>query len=303
MLKNKKLLKHNKKLYRSIHKKYVKSTIQRVSSAISFEDIKIKKLEKKIAADIGCGALGLGAINLVNLGFRNIYLFDLNKKNTLQAKKNINKHFKNKIKINILIQDGNLEKDVLPKKKFDLVLCQGVLHHVENDKKSLKNIYNSMKSNGVLILSVQGKGGIVTDFTHNVLSQSYHNDKNTKLFFDKIFKNSSYLTKYVNFLKKNSNADGQLFLNLFLKMADKDFMQTLEDRIKSLKYHQYTIEEIKQKLNSTGFKKIYKIKKISKFRYNNIRQIFNSLYLNKNKFISKIFYGKDSSHINLRVIK
>ena len=50
--------------------------------------LKLKK-QRKIAADIGCGKLGLGAINLINLGFRNIQLFDLNKKNVISAKKNI----------------------------------------------------------------------------------------------------------------------------------------------------------------------------------------------------------------------
>ena len=76
----KKLLSDNKNLYRSIHSKFLKETIQRVSSAIILKMIlKLKKM-KKIAADIGCGKLGLGAINLINLGFRNIQLFDLNKK-------------------------------------------------------------------------------------------------------------------------------------------------------------------------------------------------------------------------------
>ena len=67
----------------------MKDTIQRVSSAINKSDLKIKNVEQKMTADIGCGKLGLGAINLINIGFRNIQLFDLNKKNVISARKNI----------------------------------------------------------------------------------------------------------------------------------------------------------------------------------------------------------------------
>lgn len=300
----KKLLFDNKNLYRSIHNKFLKETILRVSSALNKNDIKITNLEKKIAADIGCGKLGLGAINLINLGFRNIQLFDLNKKNVNSAKKNIIKTFKKKkIKLNISTKSGNLENFKFENNYFDLVLCQGVLHHIERDVKSLKNIYNSMKKNGVFLLTVQGKGGIVTNITYDVLAKGYHNDRETKLFFDKIFKKPSLLKKYVGFLKKNSDNQGKIFLELFLKMANADFMQTLEDRIKSKRYYQYTFKEIQTKLKKVGFRKISKIKKLSKFKYRNLRQIFNSLYIHKNNNLSKIFFGKDSSHINLRIIK
>ena len=162
---------------------------------------------------------------------------------------------------------------------------------------------NSMKKNGVFLLTVQGKGGIVTNITYDVLAKGYHNDRETKLFFDKIFKKPSLLKKYVGFLKKNSDNQGKIFLELFLKMANADFMQTLEDRIKSKRYYQYTFKEIQTKLKKVGFRKISKIKKLSKFKYRNLRQIFNSLYIHKNNNLSKIFFGKDSSHINLRIIK
>ena len=300
----KKLLSDNKNLYRSIHSKFLKETIQRVSSAINKNDFKIKKIEKKIAADIGCGKLGLGAINLINLGFRNIQLFDLNKKNVISAKKNILKNFRtSKIKLNITFKSGNLENFKFRNNFFDLVLCQGVLHHIEKDMSCIRNIYNSMKKKGIFLLTVQGKRGLVTNITYDVLARSYHSDKNIKIFFDKIFKKPIILKNHINFLKKNSDKNGKKFLDLFIKMANSDFMQTLEDRVKSKRYYQYTFKEIKFKLKKTGFSKISKIKKLSKIKYKNLRQIFNSLYINKNHNLSKIFFGNDSSHINLRIIK
>ena len=79
-------------------------------------------------------------------------------------------------------------------------------------------------------------------------------------------------------------------MDLFIKMANSDFMQTLEDRVKSKRYYQYTFKEIKFKLKKTGFSKISKIK-LSKIKYKNLRQIFNSLYINKNHNLSKYFLG------------
>ena len=63
-------------------------------------------------------------------------------------------------------------------------------------------------------------------------------------------------------------------------MANSDFMQTLEDRVKS-KNIMCTCQKIKFKLKKTGFSKISKIKKLSKIKYKNLRQIFNSLYVKK----------------------
>lgn len=297
------LIKHNKKVYRDIHLKFKEDTIKRVSSAIKLSDIENTKLKKKIIAiDICCGALGLGAINLIKLGIKDIHLFDSNKKNVLSSKKNIEKKFKDK-NIKITTQYGNLENFKFKKNYFDILLCQGALHHIEKDTKSLKNIYQSAKKNSIFLLTVQGKGGLITDITYDVLSKNYHKDKKTKLFFDSLFDKNSKLEKYINFLMKNTNKEGSKFLRLVLKLADDDFMQTLEDRIKSKRYYQYTFNEIKGKLTKVGFKKIKKIKKLSPFKYKSLRQIFNSVYMHKNTFLSHILFGKDSSHINIRCYK
>lgn len=304
MKKNNTLIKNNKILYGSIHDKYKKETIKRISTVISKEEIGINNLKDKIAADIGCGRLGLGAINLINLGFNNIFLFDLSKQNVIHAKKNIIKLFKNTNRnLNIQIKYGNLEKFKFKKNFFDFVLCQGVLHHIENDIRCLKNIYKSMKNKAIFILTVQGKGGLITNITYDILATEYHSNLKVKKFFNSIFNNSKKLYYYINFLKKNTDQNGKKFLDLFLKLANEDFLQTLEDRIRSQRYYRYSFLEIKKKLKSVGFQKIQKISKLSKYKYKNLRQIFNSMYLEKNNYLSKVFYGEDSSHINLRIIK
>ena len=297
------LVNFNKNFYRGLHKKFPEITKKRVSSTISLNDIPIKNLENKIAIDIGCGALGLGALNLIKLGIKSIYLFDLNKKNTLDAKKNILREIGPQKRIEIKCLSGNLENFKFKNSFFDVALCQGVLHHIEKDQKSLKNIYNSLKKRGVLILTVRGKGGLITDITYNVLAKNYHSDTRVKFFFNSIFKDPKNIKKFIFFLKKNSDLKTKKFLNYFEQLAmNGDFLQTLEDRIKSLKYKQYSYYEIKQKLKKEKFKNIKKTVKFN-HKYKNIRSMFNSFYLNKTHNYSKIFYGNDSSHINLTCIK
>ena len=44
-------------------------------------------------------------------------------------------------------------------------------------------------------------------------------------------------------------------------------------------------------------------KKFSKFKYKILRLIFNSPYFNKENYLSKIFFEKDSFHLNLKIVK
>ncbi len=298
----KNLISHNKKIYRDIHIKYKDDTKRRISSTVQFSDLGIKDFKNKIGIDVCCGALGLGAINLINLGLRNIHLFDLNKKNVLSSKKNILKIFKD-IKLNIEIFSGNLENYKFKKNFYDVILFQGALHHMSKDVSALKSIYKGAKKKCSFLLTVQGKGGLITETTFDVFNKKYFEDKKVKFFFDSIFANKANFKKNINFLKKNSDYNGKKLLDLVIKLADSDFFQTLEDRIKSKRYYQYTYVEIKNKLTKVGFKKIRLVKKLSKYKYKNLRQIFNSVYMNKNTLLSHVLYGKDSSHINIRCTK
>ena len=298
----KNLINHNKKIYRDIHLKYKNVTKKRISTTVKLSDLGVKNLKNKIGIDVCCGALGLGAINLINLGLREIHLFDLNQKNVLSSKKNILKTFKDK-NLNIEIFSGNLENYKFKKNYYDVILFQGALHHMSKDVNALKSIYKGAKKNCSFLLTVQGKGGLVTETTFDVFNKKYFEDKKVKYFFDSLFANNANFKKYINILKKNSDKNGKKLLDLILKLADSDFFQTLEDRIKSKRYYQYTYEEIKNKLTNVGFKKIKLVKKLSKNKYTNLRQIFNSVYINKNTLLSHVLYGKDSSHINIQCTK
>ena len=69
------------------------------------------------------------------------------------------------------------------------------------------------------------------------------------------FSKPNILKNHISFLKKHTDKNGKRFLDLFIKMANSDFMQTLEDRIKSKRYYRYSFIEIKSKLKKIGFTK------------------------------------------------
>lgn len=65
---------------------------------------------------------------------------------------------KNKIK-NIQFKKFNLMNSTSTLGKFDFILCMGVLHHLSNPQKGLKNILESLKEDGLLFLYLYGKLG------------------------------------------------------------------------------------------------------------------------------------------------
>ena len=60
---------------------------------------------------------------------------------------------------NIEFQKMNLMNNFSKNDKFDIVLCMGVLHHLSNPSKGLKNILNVLKKEGMIFLYLYGKLG------------------------------------------------------------------------------------------------------------------------------------------------
>ena len=65
---------------------------------------------------------------------------------------------KNKI-TNIEFREMNLLEKINSKRKFDIILSMGVLHHLSNPEKGLKNILSVLEKDGILFLYLYGKLG------------------------------------------------------------------------------------------------------------------------------------------------
>ena len=175
----------------------------------------------------------------------------------------------------------------MKKNFFDFIMCQGVIHHMDQDKKGFKEIFRTLKKGGKAFISVHGDGGIINDFTMKIIRPKYKSDPKFKSFIDNIFiRNNS---KYIDFLKNNYDKDTNKILKNLNFLFDKDMLLTVIDRILAPKYKTYQEKNLKKQLKSIGFKNIYRIKKEVKFK--NIRRFVAPLYYHYDNEISRMLYG------------
>lgn len=134
-----------KNFYSDIHSRTIKNIKSKkignvISMAVhSFDN---QKKSKKII-EIGCG-YGQILYLLKKKGFKNLTGLDLN----IQAISFIKKEFKF-----IKAYHGSaLKIDI--KKKYDIVICNGVLHHTNSLKKGIKELKKISKNNGKVILGI-----------------------------------------------------------------------------------------------------------------------------------------------------
>ena len=273
-------------IFNKIHIQQIKTKIgfDKIKSSLNEKNLKLKKnyFKGKIVADLGAGSTGAGGLNLLNLGAKYCHLMDLKKHIIKPIKKNLNKH-KNKFETNI----GNLEKLPYKKNYFDFILCQGVIHHMDNDKKGFKEIYRTLKKGGKAFILVHGEGGVINEFVMKILRPRYNSDPKFKKFINS-FLNNKY-SQHINFFKKNYDKDTKKILNNFNFLFDKDLLLTAMDRIMTPKYKTYKETYLRNLLKSIGFKNIYRIKK--EVKYKNIRRFIAPLYFHYNNEIAQMLYG------------
>ena len=271
-------------LYNKIHNKQIKDnkSVKRMQYTLRNslkENNMIKIIKNSVSADLGCGNTGNGGLTLLEMGAKKVFFHDFDK----SIKKNLTEklyYFKNKYSLNF----SDIKKTNYKNNFFDFILCQGVIHHVEDENKVLKEIYRILKKNGYFYFDVQGEGGLITDFVNQILIPRYKNDKKSKKIIDNIiFKKKNYLPFFKKYLIKEEK-------NLLKKYFDDDFFLTLQDRIKSPLYKRFSEKKLKMKLLKIGFKKVKRVKRRPNFK--NIRRILNPLYINYKHEISRLLYGE-----------
>jgi ubiquinone/menaquinone biosynthesis C-methylase UbiE len=275
-----------RKLFNQIHIDQIKDKkgVDKIKQSLNEKILGLEKgyFNDKICSDLGCGSTGSGGLNLLNLGAKYCHLMDLEKHIAKPIKKNLSK-FKNKFEVNV----GSLEKLPYEKNFFDFILCQGVIHHMDNDKKGFKEIYRTLKKGGKSFILIHGEGGIINDFTMKIIRPKYKSDPKFKLFIDHILEGNH--GKYLGFLKKNYDKDTKKLIKNLDFLFDKDLLLSLKDRILAPKYKTYQEKDLRKRLKSIGFKNIYRIKKDVKFT--NIRRLVAPLYHHYDNEISRMLYG------------
>ena len=276
-----------RKIFHKIHLKQIKQSIgyKRISNLFNHETLKLKRnyFQDKICADFGCGSTGAGAFNLLKMKAKFVYLFDLNKHIIRSINTNLQR-YKGKYQIDI----GSLENTKYKNNYFDFILCQGVINHVNNDLKCLKEIHRTLKKNGKFHLNVAGEGGLFTDFTIKTIRPEYKKNPIVKKFINKIMYNN--FDDYKIFFNKNLDKGSKKIFKFLSRFVDEDLFLTIQDRVLSPKQNTYNEKKLKKLLSRMGFKNIYRIKKKVKFK--NIRRLLSPLYYNHDSEISRALYGE-----------
>ena len=225
-----------RKIYNLIHNEQIKDSKSVNRMKLTLKDSLLKnKLDKyikyKVCGDFGSGNSGNGGETLLDLKAKKVYFFDLDR----SIYKPLSKKFKKK-KSKIEIKFGNIEKTNFKNEFFDFILCQGIIHHVRNDMKALKETYRLLKKGGYLYFDVQGEGGLITEFFNLVVKKNYEKNKfQRKILNDIIFKKKNIF----KVIKKDLNKREILAVESIAKYFDDDFFLTLRDRILSPIYKQY----------------------------------------------------------------
>ena len=280
--------KHDKvtrNLFNKIHLKQMKTSgYKRVVNLLSEKNLRLPKnyFKNKICADLGCGSTGAGALNLLNMGAREVHLMDLHSHIFKPIQNNLKK-FKGKFHLHV----GSLEKTPFKDNYFDFVLCQGVIHHMDNDDKGFREIHRVLKKGGQTHIVVQGDGGLIPKIIYDVIIPEYKRNLKVKKLLDEIMNNKS--SKYKNFFKFNLNAKGLKLFSFLLKYIDNDLLLTMKDRILSPNYYQYDEKKLRARLSKLGLRKTYRIKK--KVEYNNLRSLLTPMYYQYDHLISRVLYG------------
>jgi len=118
----------------------------------NFKSFNKNFFKNKTIIDIGCGG-GRYTNALRQLGGKKIIGVDASNESINLAKSN----YKYK---NLFFKKQDALKLTYSNNSFDIVFCNGVLHHTSNLKKTIKEVVRICKPNGYIYLFLYGKGGI-----------------------------------------------------------------------------------------------------------------------------------------------
>lgn len=108
---------------------------------------------------IGCGTVATRAIAEAYPDASEITAIDISEKTIELAKKYTPPQLNSKIKWLVADIENEEILEKLPIGYFDLIHCTGVIHHLENPEKGIKNLSKLIKDDGIIKFQLYSKGG------------------------------------------------------------------------------------------------------------------------------------------------
>jgi SAM-dependent methyltransferase len=105
----------------------------------------------KRVLDAGCG-MGRNSYWILKYGAEKVVAFDFDKRSVEAAKKNLSSF------PNACVEFKSIY-DISWEDEFDIVICIGVIHHLENPKLAIENLIKAAKPGGLILIWVYGYEG------------------------------------------------------------------------------------------------------------------------------------------------
>ena len=292
----KNLEKESRAIFHDLHVKQSdnKGIYNRLTSLINTDYLGLPKnyFLNKVCLDAGCGSNANATYNLLKMGAKKVYAFDLDE-SIYEIAPTMLKKFEGRYKLEV----GNVLNLKYSDGQFDFVHCAGVLHHTADFYLGIKELGRVLKKGGQIYLETYGKGGLIRDIV-SLLRSKYKKDDDFRSFVDKltheeirqifIFVKETMIQKDDEFGKKIND-------NILQQLIDEDIVLTIKDRIKSPVYLEHSYEEIIKYLSSIGFENIKRLQRYPLFK--NIRRFLAPIYYDHSYKWSKIFYGSNMPQI------
>jgi len=235
--------------------------------------------------------VGLGS-DIINMGFflkkyKNVKLLgiDLSPTAISICKKRITNYDLNNIE---LIEMSLLDLDPNVHGKFDLIICIGVLHHLENPTDGLNSLKNVLEDDGFMSIMVYGKYGRTGVYQMQDLMKKINSDTNVEDYSNKInnFKNIYKQLPYNNWFKLGEHL---ITDHIYSDEGIVDLILHCQDRA-------YTVSELydfigKSNLNIIDFSPDTRYK----YKYNIDDVIYSNNIIEKYA-INELFFGDIIKH-------
>lgn len=284
--------KKTRDIFHKIHVQQSESDLifNRLISLLSPSYLKVEDnfFEDKICLDAGCGSNANATFAMLSMGAKKVYAFDLDESFIEPAQKRLKK-FDGRY----VLSTDDVLKTKFKDNFFDFVNCSGVLHHTGKKViEGLKELKRITKNGGILYFMVNGKGGIIREFT-NFLRERYIKDDEFKKIIDDL--NEEKIRKEILFIyqsmidHKDDLVKEEVPKALIELLFDRDLILTIQDRIQAPIYTETTEEELRTWLNENGFVNIKRLKRYPK--YSNLRRFLSPLYDEYDNELSRFLFG------------